>query len=54
MNNIPQVAQSLGGGESEPALFVMIMSTTNAIGRMFAAAGSDGTDGTKADSRRIG
>ena len=41
MNNIPQVAQSLGGGESEPALFVMIMSTTNAIGRMFAAAGSD-------------
>lgn len=28
LNNIPQTANSLGGGQAEPALFVMIMSTT--------------------------
>jgi hypothetical protein len=28
LNNVPQTANSLGGGQAEPALFVMIMSTT--------------------------
>eukprot|EP01043_Picozoa_sp_COSAG02_P059577 COSAG02_NODE_7621_length_2930_cov_15.463519_4_plen_89_part_00 len=31
LNNVPQTANSLGGGQAEPALFVMIMSTTCVI-----------------------
>ena len=42
LNNAAQVAESLGGGErGTAALFVMIMSTTNCVGRMMWGLGSD-------------